>query len=61
MRKLGYQVIDQIVDHITNLKDKKVLNTLPHAEMSKLIPSDIPKEGGRSRKTITAFKAGCFF
>jgi aromatic-L-amino-acid decarboxylase len=60
MRKLGYQVIDQIVDHITNLKDKKVLNTLPHAEMSKLIPSDIPKEGEDPEKLLQHLKQDVF-
>lgn len=60
MRRLGYQVIDQIVDHFTNLKDKKVLNTFPHPEMSQIIKPDIPIEGQGPEKVFQHLKTDIF-
>ncbi|MEM7367580.1 MAG: aminotransferase class I/II-fold pyridoxal phosphate-dependent enzyme [Bacteroidota bacterium] len=45
IRHLGSRVLDFLTDHWTSLRDKKITNTLPFEEMSKLIPDALPWEG----------------
>ena len=42
MRDLGYQVIDIIVDHFDNLREKKVLNSPSNEALSLNISADLP-------------------
>jgi len=43
MRKLGYQVIDDIIAHVENLSEKPVLNIATTDELKSRLPDSLPE------------------
>lgn len=42
---MGTQVLEILIAHWTHIREKKITNTLPFEEMSKLIPDELPWNG----------------
>lgn len=45
MRKLGYQVVDQLVDHVANLRDEKVAGITDRPTLETRLAEPLPRSG----------------
>ena len=52
MREYGYQIIDILIDHFTNLNHKKPIALGTRREMDELLEESIPEHGEDPRKVL---------
>ena len=60
MKKYGYEVVDMIVKHFINLKDKKVVSVSSRKEMDDRLMEEIPEHGSSLSDLLAAVEENIF-
>jgi aromatic-L-amino-acid decarboxylase len=60
MRRLGYQVIDLLVDHFINLPEQRASNVPPRAELKARLTRDFPQQGQPAESVLEFVRTEIF-
>ena len=60
MKKLGYQAVDMLVNHLCSLPDKTVANTKSRRELEALLAEPIPQQGSNPAELLEKVASAVF-